>query len=85
MGLDVGDRRIGVAVSDDCALVVVGNPLYMSGDISTQALKAQAFAQTLQQETNVAIQLWDERLSSTEAHRHFDAVGRSGNRRDVID
>ena len=76
LGLDVGDRRVGVAVSDElgltaqpvltlvrknrrqdlgslarlvrkygCTQVVVGNPLYMSGDISPQALKAQDFAQ----------------------------------------
>jgi putative Holliday junction resolvase len=112
----VGDRRIGVAISDElgltaqplltlsrrnrrqdlsslgrlvrkygCAQVVVGNPLYMSGDISPQALKAQAFAQALQLETNVELTLWDERLSTTEAHRHLDAAGRTGNRRDVID
>jgi putative holliday junction resolvase len=116
LGLDVGDRRIGVAVSDElgltaqpvltltrknrrqdlgslarllrkygCAQVVVGNPLYMSGDVSPQALKAQAFAQTLQLETGVGVTLWDERLSSTEAHRHLDAAGRTGDRRDVID
>jgi putative Holliday junction resolvase len=116
LGLDVGDRRIGVAISYElgltaqplltlsrrnrrqdlsslgrlvrkygCAQVVVGNPLYMSGDISPQALKAQAFAQALQLETNVELTLWDERLSTTEAHRHLDAAGRTGNRRDVID
>jgi len=116
LGLDVGDRRIGVAISDElgltaqplltllrrnrrqdlgslarlvrkygCAQVVVGNPLYMSGDISPQALKAQAFAQALQLETNVELTLWDERLSTTEAHRHLDSAGRTGNRRDVID
>ena len=74
MGLDFGDRRIGVAVSDElgliaqplltlmrtnrrqdlksiqrllrkynCSAIVVGNPLYMSGDLSPQAAKAQAF------------------------------------------
>ena len=117
LGLDVGDRRIGVAVSDElgltaqpvltlvrknrrqdlgslarlvrkygCAQVVVGNPLYMSGDISPQALKAQAFAQALQLETGVEVTLWDERLSTTEAHRHLDAAGRlPGDRRAVID
>ena len=84
LGLDVGDRRVGVAVSDEtgayratgahpgaqepaagprlpgrlvrkygCTQVVVGNPLYMSGDVSPQALKAQAFAQDLQHETGV--------------------------------
>jgi putative Holliday junction resolvase len=117
LGLDVGDRRIGVAVSDElgltaqpvltlvrknrrqdlgslarlvrrygCVQVVVGNPLYMSGDISPQALKAQAVAQDLQLETGATVTLWDERLSTTEAHRHLDAAGRlPGNRRNVID
>ena len=116
LGLDVGDRRIGVAVADElgltaqpvltltrknrrqdmhslarlvrryaCARVVVGNPLYMSGDASPQALKAQALAKDLELATGVSVTLWDERLSSTEAHRHLDAAGRSGDRRSVID
>jgi putative holliday junction resolvase len=117
LGLDVGDRRVGVAVSDElgltaqpvltlvrknrrqdlgslrrlvrkyrCKQVVVGNPLYMSGDVSPQALKAQALAQDLQSETGVQVTLWDERLSTTEAHRHLDAAGHQpGKRRAVID
>jgi putative Holliday junction resolvase len=117
LGLDVGDRRIGVAVSDElgltaqpvltlvrknrredirslarlvrkygCRRIVVGHPLYMSGDISPQALKAQAVAAALAGETGVEVTLWDERLSTTEAHRHLDAVGRPGStRREVID
>jgi putative Holliday junction resolvase len=100
LGLDVGDRRVGVALSDElgltaqpvftltrknrrhdlgtlarlvrkysCTQVVVGNPLYMSGDVSPQA-----------------VTLWDERLSTTEAHRHLDAAGHQpGKRREVID
>jgi putative holliday junction resolvase len=117
LGLDVGDRRIGVAVSDElgltaqpvltlvrknrrqdlgslarlirkygCARVVVGNPLYMSGDVSPQALKAQEFAQALHLQTGVEVTLWDERLSTTEAHRHLDAARRvPSDRRAVID
>jgi putative holliday junction resolvase len=109
MGLDVGDRRVGVAVSDErgltaqpvltlhrsnrkedlrslarilrkhgCTEIVVGNPLYMSGDLSPQAMKAQAFAEMLRQEFGLPVALWDERLTTTEAHRLLHEAGRAG-------
>jgi putative holliday junction resolvase len=115
MGLDVGDRRIGVAVSDalgltaqpvltlvrtnrrqdlksiqrlirkhNCAEIVVGNPLYMSGDQSPQAAKAQAFAQLVREETGLPVHLWDERLTTTEAHRHLHAAGRAGSEHKAV-
>jgi putative holliday junction resolvase len=115
MGLDVGDRRIGVAVSDtlgltvqpvltlvrsnrrqdlksiqrlirkhDCSAIVVGNPLYMSGDQSPQAAKAQAFARMLREETGLPVHLWDERLTTTEAHRHLHAAGRAGSEHKAV-
>jgi putative Holliday junction resolvase len=117
LGLDFGDRRIGVAVSDelgltaqpvltlvrrnvktdlkslgrllrkyDCAAIVLGNPLYMSGDLSPQAAKTQAFAEALRQAFPLPVHLWDERLTSAEAHRHLHAAGRplSGHR-EVVD
>ncbi len=109
LGVDVGERRIGLALSDELgytaqplftlhrmrlrddlksigrflrrhgpiAEAVVGNPLYMSGDQSPQAARAQAFAETLRTEFGLTIHLWDERLTTTEAHRHLDALGHS--------
>jgi putative Holliday junction resolvase len=117
MALDVGDRRIGVAVSDAlgltaqpvltlvrsnrrddlrslarlarryaCQGLVVGNPLYMSGDLSPQAIKAQDFARLVHEETRLPLYLWDERLTTTEAHRHLHASGRPGSEhRAVVD
>jgi putative holliday junction resolvase len=118
VAFDVGDRRIGVAVSDPlgytaqplftlhrtnpradlkavarilrrqaAAEAVVGNPLYMSGDQSPQAAKAQAFAEELRAEFAIPVHLWDERLTTTEAHRHLDASGHAAghSRRQIID
>lgn len=111
LGLDVGDRRIGLAISDPLGYTaqplftlhragrradlkavarvlrrhgvkeaVVGNPLYMSGDQSPQAAKAQAFAEELRTEFGITVHLWDERLTTTEAHRHLDDSGHAGGR-----
>ena len=108
LGFDVGDRRIGLAVSDELGYTaqplftlhrtrlkddlksiarfvrkhavteaVVGNPLYMSGDQSPQAARAQAFAETLRTQLGLTTHLWDERLTTAEAHRHLDALGHS--------
>src|SRR5882757_10606075 len=96
LGFDVGDRRIGIAISDPLGYTaqplltlhrtnrradlksvgrllrrhgvgeaVVGNPLYMSGDVSPQALKAQGFAEELRAEFGLVVHLWDERLTTT--------------------
>jgi putative Holliday junction resolvase len=117
LGFDVGDRRIGVAISDPLGFTaqplltihrtnrradmksvgrllrrhgveeaVVGNPLYMSGDVSPQAMKAQAFADGLRAEFGIAVHLWDERLTTTQAHRHLDEAGRASiGRKEIID
>ncbi len=117
MGLDVGDRRIGVALSDQLGLtaqplltitrtnrrtdlaslrriirkhgiveIVVGNPLYMSGDLSPQAMKAQNFAATLEEEFHLPMHLWDERLTTTQAHRQLDDAGHARlGRKGIID
>jgi putative Holliday junction resolvase len=107
LGLDVGNRRIGVAVSDELRLtaqpvltlerrrnqredlrsigrlcrrfgvvaIVVGNPVHLSGEISPQAAKTQAFAAELGALTGLPIHLWDERLTTREAHQILYEAG----------
>jgi putative holliday junction resolvase len=117
LGLDIGNRRIGVAISDglgltaqpaltlirkkpredlrslarlarryDCQEIVVGNPLHLSGEQSRQAEKTQAFAKLLADETKLPVHLWDERLTTSEAHRILYESGRPrAEHREVVD
>jgi len=107
LGLDVGNRRIGVAVSDELGLtaqpvltlqrrrsqredlrslarlcrrfgvagIVVGNPLTLTGEVSAQAAKIQSFAAALGELTGLPIHLWDERLTTHEAHEILYEAG----------
>ena len=108
LGLDVGTKRIGVAVSDELGLtaqpvltlerrrsvredlrslarlarrfsvtgIVVGNPLHLSGQLSPRAVKTQAFAVELGELTGLPVHLWDERLTTHEAHEVLYQAGR---------
>ena len=49
--------------------IVVGNPVHLSGELSPQADKTQAFAAELGELTGLPIHLWDERLTTREAHQ----------------
>lgn len=118
LALDVGSKRIGVAVSDELGLtaqpvmtlerrrstredlrslarlarryavagVVVGNPLHLSGDESPRAVRTQAFAAELGTLTGLPIHLWDERLTSREAHQILYEAGHARqDHRQVVD
>jgi putative Holliday junction resolvase len=107
LGLDLGSKRIGVAVSDELGLtaqpvltllrrrnpredvrslarlarrfsvvaIVVGNPLHLSGEQSPRAESTQAFATELGELTGLPIHLWDERLTTREAHQILYEAG----------
>lgn len=104
LALDLGDRRIGLAITDalgytaqplftlyrtnlradlksiariihkhSVSEVVVGLPLHASGSLSPQAMKAQTFADSLQQEhPTLRLHLLDERLTTADAHTLLD-------------
>ncbi len=108
LALDVGVKRIGIAVSDELGLtaqpvltltvhrnrrddlrsiarlarrfavagIVVGNPLHLSGEPGPRAIKTQQFAAELGAVTGLPIHLWDERLTTREAHQILYEAGR---------
>ena len=100
LGLDIGKRRIGVAVSDPLGLlarpvetvrstslnvdvariadlareleaevIVVGDPLHMSGEAGTMSSRAHKFGEVLREATGLPVEYCDERLTSVEAER----------------
>lgn len=118
LGLDVGAKRIGVAVSDELGLtaqpvltlerkrnprddlrslarlarrfgvagIVVGHPLHLSGETSPRAEKTVAFAGQLGEVAGIPIHLWDERLTTNEAHRILYEAGHARQQhRKVVD
>lgn len=100
LALDLGKRRIGLALSDELgitaqglqtlersniredlaklaeliseknvSLILMGNPLHMSGDESRQTQYTREFAERLQAATGLPIEFRDERLTTVEAER----------------
>jgi putative Holliday junction resolvase len=101
LGLDVGAKRIGVAVSDELGLtaqpvmtletrrnrredlrriarlarryevagIVAGRPLHLSGETSARTAKTEQFAAELKELSGLPVHLWDERLTTREAHQ----------------
>jgi putative holliday junction resolvase len=108
LALDLGDVRIGVAISDaerrlavplgvvrtgapadlkairsivadnEVSLVVVGDPLLLSGERGDRSRKAAEFATALRAVLEVPVELQDERLSTVEAERALRSAGASG-------
>src|SRR2546428_1900726 len=116
LGLDLGEVRIGVAISDDerrlavplgtvrtgapadlkaigalvrdhdVTLIIIGDPLLLSGEAGERSRKTREFAGALRGFLDVPILLHDERLSTAEAERELrDAGARGRDRRAAVD
>src|SRR5579864_8450206 len=106
LALDLGKRRIGLALSDELgvtaqgletlertniredlarlgqlaaeknvALILMGNPLHMSGREGRQAEYAHDFGERLRKTTGLPVEFWDERLTTVEAQRVLRGSG----------
>lgn len=121
VGIDLGSRRIGVAVSDSAGtlatprstlvrtgdverdrralvdlvlaegatVVVVGHPLSLDGTRGPAARAAEDEAASLAvllEDRDVAVELFDERLTTVSAHQALRAAGTKGrDQRKVVD
>ena len=112
LGIDYGDARIGLALSDASATlcgrawtltewnldravdaiadvvrtegverIVLGLPKNMDGTEGPRAQLCRAFAQTLREATGLAVDLWDERRTTVEAHNILSQHNYHGKKR----
>lgn len=66
--------------------VVVGLPRSLSGEEGLAARRARDYAESLQRRLEVPVRLWDERLTTVDAHRNLHRSGvRSRDQRGVVD
>jgi putative Holliday junction resolvase len=106
LALDLGRKRIGLALSDELGitaqglktlerqgrrddidflrkltvenhvtLILLGDPLHMSGERSRQGDYTREFARELEYKTGLPIRFWDERWTSREAERTLRGSG----------
>ncbi|MGH2481032.1 MAG: Holliday junction resolvase RuvX [Ktedonobacteraceae bacterium] len=64
--------------------LVVGLPISLDGEIHAQGARIQAFIERLKQHIDIPVTLWDERLSTVEAHRlrtEYEQEARGGRSR----
>lgn len=64
----------------DVKTIVVGNPLTMKGEIGSSAERVRCFADTLENRIQIRVILWDERLTSRQAHRILHQMDRKPSR-----
>lgn len=106
LALDLGKKRIGLAMSDELgltaqgletlhrtkirddlaylvqliadknvSLILMGNPLHMSGRESRQGEYTREFAARLGEASGIEVQFWDERMTSIAAERVLKESG----------
>jgi putative holliday junction resolvase len=106
LALDLGKKRIGLAISDPLgitaqglanlvrtrlradlaaiedlakehgvSLVLLGNPMNMSGTEGRQSEWVHEFGEALEKRTGLPVKYWDERLTTVEASRVLRASG----------
>lgn len=62
-------RLARIAADQSVTLLLVGDPIHMSGRPGAQSQRVREFARRLQRQTGLPVRFWDERLTTVEANR----------------
>ncbi|MDR1590153.1 MAG: Holliday junction resolvase RuvX [Oscillospiraceae bacterium] len=78
-------RKIVAEASDrEVRLIVVGFPRNMDGTAGARAVRSAELADMLRGAVGIEVTLWDERLTTVDAHHILDTVGRHGKKRKTV-
>ncbi len=70
----------------NCKKIIVGLPKNMDGSEGPRTEVIRAFVELLKNETDIPIELYDERMTTMQAYRFLDTTGTFGKKRkDAID
>lgn len=80
------DRIVREVDEREVVTVVVGLPRTLAGEEGVAAQRARRYAVALQRRVPVPVRLWDERLTTVQAHRNLrDSGVRGRDQRGVVD
>jgi putative Holliday junction resolvase len=77
----VAEKLIQIIAEREVDELVLGYPKYLNDTTGERAEKSESLAAILRERTNLPLTLWDERLTTVDAHRILTDNGRHGKRR----
>ncbi len=83
---ETGDSVCEIAKKNDVSLIVLGHPINMNGTLGPRSEKIKAFKEYLEENCEIPVVLFDERLSTANAHVMLNMTGTRGQKRkEIID
>ena len=83
---ETGDSVVEIAKKNDVGLIVLGHPINMNGTLGPRSEKIKAFREYLIENSGIDVLLYDERLSTANAHVMLNMTGTRGQKRkEIID
>ena len=83
---ETGDSVAEIAKKNDVGLIVLGHPINMNGTLGPRSEKIKAFREYLIEKSGIEVLLYDERLSTANAHVMLNMTGTRGQKRkEIID
>lgn len=78
------DKLAALCAERGVTKIAVGYPKNMNGTLGPRAELCAAFADKLADKTGIPVTLWDERRTTTDAHRILSETGKRGKARKAV-